>query len=203
MITSVRDWIVFLNDSHSGIGFLLVVAGLGLMLFGWRMWKVCMMLAYGVIGAAIGASLFGQGDNQWLWALGSGAVLGLVSYWPVNYAVASLGGIIGAGIIMHSLAKVGLSGAGLWAAGGAAFATCSAFAFLNRQHVVVAVTAFFGAVLLVSGLTSWVMASPGLYGTLHAMAAGSAVVIPFVLLVPTVVSCLYQSAEVRRNSVSL
>ena len=176
MITSVRDWALFLNDSNGGIGFPLVVAGLGLMLFGWRMWKVCVMLSYGVIGTAIGGFLFGQGEGQWLWALGSGAVLGLISYWPVNYAVAGLGGITGAGIVMLSLAKVGLSGGGLWAASGVAFATFSAFAFLNRQHVVIVVTAFFGAILLISGLTSWVMVSPRLYATLHAMAAGSVVV---------------------------
>ena len=197
------DWLLYLKQSQSAVGFPLVVAGLGLMLFGWRMWKVCVMLSYALLGAALAARIVGPCDNQWLYALAAGAGLGLVSYWPVNYAVSGLGGLIGAGMVTHSLANLGVSGTALLASGGAAFIGCAAFAFLNRQHVVIVVTAFLGAALLVSGLTAWVMNLPGLYGTLRAMAAGSAIVIPFIVVVPTVVSSFYQLAEVRRLHVDL
>ena len=197
------DWLLYLKQSQSAVGFPLVVAGLGLMLFGWRMWKVCVMLSYALLGAALAARIVGPCDNQWLYALAAGAGLGLVSYWPVNYAVAGLGGFIGAGMVTHSLANLGVSGTALLASGGAAFIGCAAFAFLNRQHVVIVVTAFLGAALLVSGLAAWVVNLPGLYGTLRAMAAGSAIVIPFIVVVPTVVSSFYQLAEVRRLHVDL
>ena len=80
---------------------------------------------------------------------------------------------------------------------------CTAFAFLNRQQIVIVVTAFLGAVLLMSGLATWVMQAPALYGTLRQMATGSAIVLPFILIVPTVMSSFYQTAEVRRLNVDL
>ena len=86
----------------------------------------------------------------------------------------------------------------MWSSAAAAFIAGTAVACLNRGQVVILVTAFIGAVLVVSGLAMWVMELPGIYGALRGMASASAIVAPFVLLVPTVVSCFYQSAEVHR-----
>ena len=80
---------------------------------------------------------------------------------------------------------------------------CTAFAFLNRQQIVIVVTAFLGATLLMSGLATWIMQAPAFYGTLRQMATGSAIVLPFILIVPTVMSSFYQTAEVRRLNVDL
>ncbi len=202
-MTSVDDWLFFLKQSHGLVGFPLVVAGLGLTLFGWRMWKVSVMLSYALIGAAIGAVVAGPRDDPWLYALAIGAGLGLISYWPIRHAAALLGGLLGAGIVTFSLTAVGISGTALWSAGGAALIGCTAFAFLNRQPVVIVVTALLGAVLLVSGLTAFVMMLPGFFRPLHAMAAGSAIALPFAILVPTIASFFYQAAEIRRLHVNL
>ncbi len=197
-MTSLNDWLVLLKESSSAAGFPLVVAGLGLMLFGWRMWKLCVMLSFGVIGAAIAATIVGPCDDQWLYAIAGGAALGLLSYWPVHYALAILGGLLCASIVMFSLSNAGLSGPPLLIAGAVALIGGTAFAFLNRQYVVIMVTAFQGAILLISGLTAWIMSLPTYYGDLRMMATGSVIVLPFALLVPTVMSAFYQAAEVRR-----
>lgn len=202
-MTPLNDWIVFLKESQTTAGFPLVVAGLGLMLFGWRMWKVCVMLSYGVIGAAIAAGIAGPCDDQWLYAIAGGVVLGLISYWPVRYALAILGGVLCACIVMFSLSGAGLSGMSLLIAGGVAMIGGTAFAFLNRQYVVIVVTAFQGAILLISGLAAWIMSLPSFYGDVRAMATGSVMVLPFVLLVPTVMSSFYQAAEVHRLQADL
>ena len=55
MLVNIDNLLLFLKQSHSAAGFPLVVGGLGLMLFGWRMWKVCVMLSFGLIGAGLGA----------------------------------------------------------------------------------------------------------------------------------------------------
>ncbi len=198
MITSVDDWLLFLRRSHSVIGLPLVIGGVGLMLFGWRLWKLCVMLSYALIGALVGALVVGPSDERLVVALGCGAVLGMASYWGITHAVSLLGGLIGAGVVTYSLANIGLSGWALWILGAAALIACTAFASLNRQNVVIVVTAFFGAVLLVSGAAVWLMTLPNLYTPLQAVSAGGTIILPFVLLVPTVVSCFYQSAEVRR-----
>ena len=203
MTVSVQDWISLLRDSHSAAGFPLIVGGLGLMLFGWRLWKVCVVLAFGLIGTLISAQIVGPSDNQMIYALACGTVVGLLSYWPVNYSVAILGGVIGAGVSHFYLDSLGLSGGTFWGGIGAAFVLCTAFSVLNRRHVVILVTAFLGALLVLSGLTALVMALPALFGTVRSMAAWSVIVVPFLVLVPTVMSCFYQIAEVRRLQIDL
>lgn len=198
MTVSVQDWISLLRDGHSAGGIPLIVGGLSLMLFGWRMWKVCVVLAFGLIGTLIGAQLVGPSDKQMTYALVCGIILGLVSYWPGHFSVAVLGGIIGGGVAHFYLDRMHVSGWTLWGGVGAAFVACTAFAVINRRHVVILVTAFLGAMLLLSGLTSWVMNVPGVLGTFRSMAAWSVIVVPFLVLVPTVMSCFYQIAEVRR-----
>ena len=203
MINSVQDWISILRDAHSAAGVPLIVGGLGLMLFGWRLWKVCVVLAFGLIGTLIAARLIGPSDDQMIYALACGTVVGLASYWPVNYAVCALGGVLGAAVAFSYLENMRLSDGTLWGGVAAAFVVCTAFSVLNRRHVVILVTAFLGALLLLSGLTSWVLNLPVLFGTFRSMAAWSAVVVPFLVLVPTVMSCFYQIAEVRRLQIEL
>ena len=176
----------------------MVAFGLGLMLFGWRLWRVCVVLSFALIGAVIGATVAGPRDDQWFYALIGAAVLGTLSYWPAKYAVAVLGGVIGGGFLTCTLADLGMRGFVLWGAGAAVFVACTAYAYLNRQRVIVFLTSFLGATLLLSGVTAWAMAWPGLFGTFKSMATGSAIVLPFLVLVPTVMSCLYQMSEVHR-----
>ncbi len=203
MITSVQDWLSLLRNSHSATGFPLIVSGLALMMFGWRLWKVSVVLAFGVIGTMVGGFLIGPRDDQWTYAIACGVLLGLLSYWPVKYSIAVLGGVIGAGVTHFYLDRLGLTGGMLWGGSGAAFFACTAMAVLNRRHVVILVTSFLGAVLVLSGLTTWLMTMPMFFGTLRAMAAWSVIVVPFLVLVPTVMSCFYQMAEVRRLQVEL
>ena len=200
---SLQEWLGMLRGLHGLAGIPLVVAGAGLMLFGWRLWKLCVMLSFGVLFTWLGARLIGPSDDQWSFALAAGAGLGLLSYWSVRQAVSVLGGLIGGGMITYLVGVAGVTGNGLWASGGIAFIGCTAYSFLNRQRVVIAITAFFGAVLLISGLATWLTALPSLYGSLYTLATGSVLLVPFFLLVPTVMSCFYQMAEVHRLGVEL
>ena len=203
MITSIDDWLLFLRVSGHAAGFPLVVAGVGLMLFGWRVWKVCVVLSFTLIGAMLSAWLVGPCDEQWLYALGGGALLGLLSYRPVTAAVSLLGGLLGGAVVMQCLSSMGLSGSALWASAAAALIACTSVSFLNRQHVVIVVTAFLGAALLLSGVAAWVMHSPSFFGYIRSMAVESVIVLPFLLLVPTVMSSFYQIAEVHRVGAEL
>ena len=200
---SIQDWLSFLRGSHSAIGFPLIVGGLALMLFGWRLWKLAVILSFGLIGAVAAAMLLGPIEHQLVYAVSCGALCGLASAWPMRYSVSALGGVLGAGVANGYLARFGMQGTALWGGTGAALVGCTALALLNRRHVVILVTAFIGAVLVLSGLVTWIMNIPSIFGTFKAMASWSVIVVPFLVLVPTVMSCFYQIAEVRRLQVEL
>jgi len=204
MITSMQDWMAFLKESDRLIGFPLLVIGLALMLFGWRLWKICVLLSYGVIGAGL-ATKFGEGagESQWMLVIGSAVIFAAVSFCFVHKAVALLGGMIGGAAVMLFLSDFRISGPILWLCSSVGVIGALAYAMINRRLVVIFVTAILGAVLFVSGLAVFVMLSPVLYGTLISMAVGSVIVLPFILLVPTVMSCFFQVAEVHRLQIEL
>lgn len=203
MITSLSQWVEFLRRADTGIAFPLVIFGLGLMLFGWRMWKVTVMLAYGLIGAALGTIAAGESPYQLGFSIAGAIVLAAVSFYPVQKAVAVLGGLIGAGISHFYFSRVALNEVMQWSLCIASFVAFTGFSFLSKQRVVIFVTAFLGAVLLMSGLAAWMMSVPAFFGTVQAMANNSMLVVPFLLLVPTVMSSFYQIAEVRRLQIEL
>ena len=202
-MSSVQEWLFALKTMRGAVGFPLVVAGLGLMFFGWRFWKICVVLAVAAIVTLVSAHLIGPRHDQWKYAVICGATVGLLSYWPANHAVALLGGAVGGGSVSAALQSLGLSGVSLYCAGAAAFGLCTAYAYINKMHVAVVLTAFLGAIFLLSGLAAWLMAAPSLYSTVERMARGSALVLPFAVLVPTVMSGFYQLAEVKRVDAEL
>ena len=203
MAASIAQWLAFLKGADTLAGIPLLVGGLVLMLFGWRLWKVCVVLSFGLLGTALGARFAPFGDSQMLWALIGGAVLGALSYRPARYCVPALAGIIGAGLTAYLFSGTSLTGPPFWLVVGMVFVATSALALINRLVVVIGVTAFLGAVLLMSGLTIFAALSPDLFSYFKMAAAGSSIVLPFVLLVPSVVSCCYQAGETSRLGVEL
>ena len=203
MISSVNEWFVFLQSADTLVGLPLLAGGIALMLFGWRMWKVCVILSFGLAGMGIGYSLAETTSQELPYAVGCGALLAVISYYPVNYSLSLVGGAVGGAFIVHTLEGMGLGGPVLWILGGIGLFGAAALAFINRQLVVIGVTSFLGAVLLMSGLAAVMMSSRSLYNTFRHMMNSSAIVLPFVLLVPSVMSGFYQVAEIHRINAEL
>lgn len=198
VITSLSEWRIFLDNSGLAASFPLLIGGVGLMIFGWRMWRFCVVLSFALIGAILVGIFVPPSNDQWMYALAAAAVLGLASYWPANYAVGLLGGLIGSGGTVAYLYSCRVDGPVLWFIGAAAGLAAMGYAFINLRHIVVYITSFLGAVLLISGLASLLMQSPELFGAYRSAASYSALVLPFILIVPTVMGSFYQISEMRR-----
>ncbi len=203
MITNVHDWLIFLRHSDALISFPLVIGGAALMMFGWRMWRMCVALSFGLIGFFGGAALVGAGERQLLVAVLCAATLGLVSYWAAKRSVAVLGGLIGAGVALYILTNMHIKGPSLLLVSAAVFIVSTALGFSNKRLVVIGVTSVLGAVLCISGVTALLMASPRLYGTFSGLASGNVLLVGFILLVPAVIGWFYQVSEVRRVGAEL
>lgn len=194
----IHEWIAYLRDTHGAAAFPLLVGGLALTIFGWRMWKLCVVLAFAVIGGGVALSYLPESPDRWLFVAGAAVVVGVVSYWPARHLVTLLGGLIGGGAVMAYLGELGLKGAPLWCLAGAGLVISCAYALIYREKVVVLITAFLGSALVVSGLIALVMTTPSIHGWFSGLASESAIFAPFLLLVPTVMSCFYQMGEAKR-----
>lgn len=196
MNASLNDWLLFLRGADSLVCIPLFVGGAALMLFGWRIWKICVVLCFAVTGAMLVREMVG---NELLFCFVGAVISGVLSYKAGEYAASLLGGAIGTLVSAEFLNMIGLTGIAFWLVTLVLLVSFTALAFINRQTVIVMVAAFLGAVLVVSGLSVCIMLSPTTYGYFHRMVIGSSFVLPFTLLVPTVMSCCYQVAEANRR----
>jgi len=194
----VNDWLIILRDWGTIACLPLMIGGAGLTLFGWRLWKLCTMLAFGLLGVGLGFHFGGEYEPTFVPMAGAGLLLAAVAFYLAKHAIGILGGLIGAALVLNVLALLRFEGPPFWIGGGVGFFAAVALSQINRRYVVIVVTAFLGAVLLISGIAAAVMAMPALYGTFRAMASYSGIVAPFLLAVPTVMSYFYQVSEVHR-----
>ncbi len=206
MTFSLESWQFFLRDSNGAAAIPLLVAGIGMMFFGWRLWRLCVVCSFAIIGGGLCMSFFGSGvsgSGDWMFGVAGGLLFGVVSYWPARYLVAILGGIVASGAALIYFQAIGIHGMAQYALGAAVMMAATAYAYLNRRHVVVLLTSFLGAAALMSGILAIVMTVPAINNTYQSMVSNSSVVGPFMLFVPTVMSCFYQIADMRKMNTKL
>ncbi len=199
MSDTINDWLIFLRNADHLIGFPLLVAGTALMIFGFRMWRLCVVASFGLMAAMMTAQFVGSGGLQTVCAVVVGIVIAAACYKPAKYAAAVLGGMIIAFMIGYLLEQSGMRGSVFIFVVIATLLVGTAYAYINRQLVIVFVTSIIGAFLLVSGIAALVMAWPNLYGTMTSLGSNNSFVGPFLIIVPAVVSCFYQVGEVNRT----
>jgi len=201
--TLMNDWLLLLRGADSLVCIPLFVGGGALMLFGWRIWKVCVVLCFVLAGAMLGREIAGVGGDRLLFSFVGAAISGVLSYKTAEFAASLLGGVIGTSMAVEFLNMLGLNGLSFWLVTLVLMLAFTALAFINRQTVIVFIAAFLGAVLMVSGLSVCIMLSPTTYGHFHRMVIDNSFVLPFTLLVPTVMSCCYQVSEANRRGSSV
>lgn len=200
MITSISDWTSHLRSMDELMAVPMIGAGLLMMVLGWRMWKFCVVLSFAAIGFLVTSSLPQLGGQPWVNGALAAIVLGGVSGLVAHHAISLLGGLIGAWVFSSILGGLGLRDWALWVAMGLSLLAFTALSFINRRQVVIVVTSFEGAVLMVSGLSVVVMSQPFLSAFFRGATDASGIIVPFVLAVPTVIGCFVQMGDARRKN---
>lgn len=198
----LQHFIQFLERTDTVFAIPLLTAGGGLMIFGWRMWRFCVPLTYMLIAFFV-AHWLAPEPTALAIATGVAAVVGAVAYQVGSRAVLPLGGIFGAAFFMHLYSLIGLSDSGMWFAAAMGFIMGSGIGYLNNAQLVILLTSFQGALLLVGGLIVLLVTQRATYGVLESLASHWSFFGPFCVLVPAVISSFVQMAEVRRSSVTL
>jgi hypothetical protein len=203
VVYSIEQWAAYLQRADWLIGLPLCAVGLVLALAGWRIWKVAVVVTFAIIGWILGTLLAGDTGHGLLFAAAGAIILGATSAPTAPYSIAALGGIIIAGIAEMTLTEVGLERWALWIALMLCFAGSTALSYIYMRQVIVIVTAFEGAVLIVSGAVAIVSETPNVFHFFRSISNHYWFFLPFLLLVPTVVGCLLQMADVKQRDSGL
>lgn len=199
MTSFAMQWITMLQQIDPLIGVPFVITGLSIMAFGWRVWKTLVVASFSLAGLLTPMLLVSDLGGALMYGAGAGLVLGVVSFCFSRAAVPVLGGLVGAAILGPVLEGIGLRGPALMAGMGLGFVCAAGMAVINQRYVIVLVTAFEGALLLMSGVAALMTSNANMFNTFQGMAAGNALVVGFCILVPTVMSFFFQISELNRS----
>ncbi|MFH0982979.1 MAG: hypothetical protein V2A79_15775 [Planctomycetota bacterium] len=177
----------------------LIIMGLALMLGGWRMGRICVVLTLAALGAGVGSILADGFEEASIIGLGGAMLLGAFGIAFPQYSPPVLGGLLGTGMVMQLLTSLGLHGWALGLALGLAFLCVAALCWSHQQNVIILITSFEGAALLVSGLVPIMAAWPGLFRFFQSTNHASWIFFPFTVLVPTTVGYFLQLADSRKD----
>ena len=195
----VHQVIEFWKGCDALLGLPLAAAGLALMLAGWRLWQPAVVLAFAAIGAGLAVRFGPESFTPALRAALGGIALGAAGVRPMHYSVPILGGALGASVVGMLLGPLGLPEAALWIAAGLAGISLAALSHVYREHVVILVTAFEGAVLVLFALFVASGNPQSLLYSAGQLIQGSRVLLPFAVIVPTVVGLALQLADSTRQ----
>jgi len=194
---------LYLQRSGGLMALPLAVGALILMFGGWRIWKVAVVLSFGLVGGTVGMLIAKDPGDRWMYAAAGFLALGAISVPPVNYSVAVLGGVIGGALCHYVSLDLGLGGVPLWLVTLLGLGICTAVSFIYLRQIIIVVTSFEGAVLLVSAAVALLSTTPRLFNYFRTMAYEGSIFLPFVVLVPTVIGTMCQMADVNRKGVSI
>jgi hypothetical protein len=189
------DLIVWCKDMRPGTSMLLITAGVIYLLFGFRVIKTLVMLNAVIIGGVIGAIIGGHGETALACAI-IGAFASAAIAWPaMKYAVALMGGLIGAmlgGAIWHA---AGLPPELAWAGALVGLIGFGLLSFILFRGSVMMYTSLQGALMLVLGVLGLMYkydeVAPQLTTHLHM----EPFLLPAAVVIPAMIGLIFQQHQ--------
>jgi len=205
------DQLAHLADNKFGviIAVLLLACGLVYLVQGWKVFKVLVVANAAVLGAMLGSRLgtLMHGQNMWLWAGSSGALLCAMLALPLmKYAVSVMGGLAGSflgyGLWYYAANLTGQQQVLQYAWAGAllGLVTLGLMAFVVFKLVITVFTALQGSVMTVSGIVSLLMLNDSLAASLEPSLKQNNHVLALLLAVPAIIGVGYQYSALAKKS---
>jgi hypothetical protein len=190
------EWVNMMQASDSLTGMVLVCAGLGFLLAGWRFARIAILFSYGFVGAAGGYFL----GRYYLGPLPFAAGLALVSiglgYFLKRYAAPTLAALLGSLTLWAILGPTTVPAPTIYIVLTLAFVAVFIFSISHVRETTVVMTSFIGAIFIVSGIVA-MASSSSTFGPHYRSMSAYGLFYPFLLIVPTVSGILIQLGDAR------
>lgn len=181
----------------------LALAGIVFLIYGFKCFKAFVLIDAALLGAMIGGYLgsLGQRANlPLLMGLGGALILSVLAWFAMKYAVgvfaALAGGLLGFGLWYVVAAMLGNEGMlrHSWAGGLIGIVALGLLAFVSFRPTVMIFTSLQGAVMIVSGACSVLMAN-NVISSLQAELVGNDYLLCVLVAVPAAGGFFYQFAD--------
>jgi len=169
-------------------------------LYGWRVFKMLVVISFGILGLALGINLGGriQGDNSQIWGglIGLGA-LAAVSVPLMRYAVSILGALAG-GILTAGLwYAFGLTESYIWAGALIGIIAGGMISFIIFKVAVMLFSSLTGSGLIVTGVLALLYSYPQTREQVQHLFFDNKWFLPVALMIPTAIGILLQNKFIK------
>jgi hypothetical protein len=195
---SQSDFIGALEQVSLIPAMLLVASGVVYMLYGWKIFKMLVLINAVLLGAVIGSHLGGllkTPEMPLYMAIGIGALFAMLAWPTMRYAVSIMGGLagclLGYGVwqyIAHATSNLEMTRYG-WAGALVGLVFLGLLAFIMFRVAVISWTAFQGAMMSVAGQAN-----------VHSALVGNIHLLPLLVGVPAGIGFIYQDATMVKKS---
>jgi len=203
------------DDFLSGLSSLSILPAAGLLacgivylLYGWKSFKVLVVLNAAVIGVMAGAqlgTLLKQPNMPIYMGIGGGLVLGMLAWPTMKYAVSIMGGLAGSllgyGIwqyVFHATNKPDLV-QHAWAGALMGLIFFGLLAFILFRVAIISWTAFQGAIMSVAGVVAMLLKHNTLGANLNGALTGNIHLLPLIVGVPAGIGFIFQDAALVKK----
>ena len=187
-----HDLLHWCQNMTPGTAAIMLVMGVVFLLFGWYMYKALVTLNAALFGAYMGA-YFGSRTNDALAGALIGGFLGAALTWPLmKWAVAVMGGLLGAMLGASVWRASGQPNSLCWAGGLSGLIFFGMLSFILFRGSIIMYTSLQGSVMLIFGLLGLVYKYPSLAPMLTDHMTSRSFILPAAIFVPTVFGLIYQ-----------
>ncbi|RPI62263.1 MAG: DUF4203 domain-containing protein [Planctomycetaceae bacterium] len=192
------DYLTSMDVIQAGV---LLVCGLVYMLYGWKMFRILIIVNAAMLGAVLGSKCGAmlQGQNMPLYCGLGGAVVLAVLAWPLmKYAVCLMGGLAGAFLgftLWHYVTNAAQSASVneyAWVGALVGLVIMGLLAFIVFRVTIVIFTAFQGSLLVVPGIMALLMLSQSLKPNILRAMNDNPHLLPLLIFVPAVIGIAFQ-----------
>ncbi len=171
---------------------LFVAIGLACLLYGWKIFKVLVLVNAALVGVLAGHLLDQRFAVGW-WLTPVGGVVLAVLAWPLmRYAVCLLGGLAGAVLGAFVARSLMLTGPLIGAGALIGLVTMGLLAFIVFRAIVICFTSMQGSLLTVAGVVAGIARFQNMSSTIDQGLTRHQYLLPVLVVIPALIGFVYQ-----------
>src|SRR3954470_3644109 len=192
---SQLDLLQWSQKMGPGMATVLILLGIVYLMFGFYLFKGLLVMNAACVGAWVGALVGERTGSQVPCAVLGAFLAAAITIPTMKYAVAVLGGLLGAGLGGSVWRMVDLDPRFAWAGAGMGLIAFGLFCFILFRGSVMAYMSLQGSVMLVFGILGLLYKYQDIGPRITAGLQGRNFILPMAVFIPTVIGLLYQQAN--------
>ncbi|MGA2501294.1 MAG: hypothetical protein ABSH20_26440 [Tepidisphaeraceae bacterium] len=196
-----QDFLTWCHQVSTGSAILIMLAGVVYLMYGWKMFRGLILLNAVLIGAYIGVIVGSRYATYPLAGGLIGAAIAGITTWPLmKWAVAVIGGLVGAVLGASVWMAADLDPAYAWAGALTGLVGFGLFSFILFRASIIMYTSLQGAIMVVMGLLGLAFKYPEMAQKVSTSLTSQPLMLPIAVGVPVLLGLIYQQTHSQGES---